>query len=126
MTFTPIILTHLFAALGAVIVGGIALTLKKGTPLHRWFGRIWVTLMLIAVLVSFGIQRSGHFSWIHLLSVGGIFMIGMGLYSIYRRNIHAHRRFMTGTYTGLVIAGIFTLLPWRRLGYLAWHAVGLI
>jgi hypothetical protein len=33
---------------------------------------------------------------------------------------------MTGAYAGLVIAGVFTLLPDRRLGYLVWHALDLI
>jgi uncharacterized membrane protein len=118
MFFTPIILVHLLAALGAVAIGGITFMLKKGSSLHRLSGRLWVALMLTAVLASFGIKTHGHFSWIHLLSVSILFVIGMALYAIYRRNINAHRRWMTGGYIGLVSAGIFALLPDRRLGYL--------
>jgi len=33
---------------------------------------------------------------------------------------------MTSTYVGLVIAGMFTLLPDRRLGHVLWTVVGLI
>lgn len=40
MPFTPIILLHLLAALGALAIGGITLMLKKGTPLHRLAGRL--------------------------------------------------------------------------------------
>lgn len=126
MAFTPIILIHLVAALGAIGIGGVMLALKKGTLMHRLFGRIWVTLMLTAALLSFGIKNSGNFSWIHLLSVWTLFGIGMALYSIYRRNIKAHRGWMTGVYMGLVVAGVFTLLPQRRVGYLVWHAVGFV
>jgi uncharacterized membrane protein len=41
-------------------------------------------------------------------------------------NIRLHQRQVIGTYTGLVIAGMFALAPWRRLGYLVWHAASLV
>jgi uncharacterized membrane protein len=126
MEFTPGILVHVFAALGAVVIGGAMLALKKGTPVHRLFGRTWVVLMLTTALVSFGIRTSGHFSWIHLLSVGTLLGLGASVYAVAHGRIHAHRRGMTATYIGLVVAGIFTLLPGRRLGYLVWHAAGLV
>jgi uncharacterized membrane protein len=126
MQFTPVILAHLFTALGAVVIGGLMFALRKGTRLHRMLGRSWIALMLVAVLVSFGIKTNGHYSWIHLLSVWFLVVIGMALFSIYRGNVRLHRTWVTGGYIGLVVAGIFTLLPHRRLGYVVWHAVGLI
>jgi uncharacterized membrane protein len=127
MQFTPVILAHLVAALGALSVGGATFWLKKGTALHRLSGRLWVGLMLAAALASFGIRSSGHFSWIHLLSVWILVVLGMALYSVMvRRDIRAHQRWMTGGYVGLVTAGVFALLPDRRLGYLLWHGAGLI
>lgn len=126
LEFTPIILVHLFAALGAVILGGVTLAMRKGTPLHRLFGRLWVGLMLTAALVSFGIQRNGHFSLIHLLSVLVLVAVSASVYAAAKGHIDAHRKGMTRTYIGLVIAGLFTLAPVRRLGYVVWHAVGLI
>jgi uncharacterized membrane protein len=126
MEFTPIILVHMLAAIGAIITGGLALSLKKGTPLHRVLGRSWVLLMLIAVLVSFGIKSDGHFSWIHLLSVGVLFALGASVSAAIRGRIGAHRRGMTYTYIGLLVAGAFTFLPYRRLGHLVWSAAGLI
>jgi uncharacterized membrane protein len=103
------------------------LTLKKGTSIHRLFGRTWVGLMLTTALVSFGIRSSGQFSWIHLLSVWIVFLLGMALYAvIVKRDIKRHRIWMAGGYTGLVVAGVFALLPDRRFGYLVWHTAGLI
>jgi uncharacterized membrane protein len=126
MEFTPIILTHMLAATGAIVIGGIALTLKKGTPAHHLLGRTWVALMLIAALVSFGIRSSGHFSWIHLLSAGTLAALGASVYAAAKGRIQLHRQGMIRTYIGLLVAGAFTFLPGRRLGHLLWHAVGLI
>jgi len=81
MEFTPLIVAHLVAAVGAVVFGGITLALRKGTIIHRVFGRIWVGLMLATALVSFGIRSSGHFSWIHLLSVGTVIGLAASIYA---------------------------------------------
>lgn len=126
MAYTPIILAHIAAALAAVLTGALMFAARKGTRLHRLSGRLWVVLMVIAALLSFGIRSSGHFSWIHLLSVVTLLVIGRALVAIYQRNIRTHQYAMTGAYAGLVIAGVFTLLPDRRLGYLVWHALDLI
>ena len=126
MEFTPVILIHVVAAGGAIVLGGIALLLRKGTPAHRLLGRAWVALMLIAALLSFGIRTSGHFSWIHLLSVATLLGLGASLYAAVRGRISQHRRGMIASYIGLVVAGAFTLLPGRRLGELVWHAAGLL
>jgi uncharacterized membrane protein len=126
MEFTPIILIHLTAALLAVAVGGMMLALKKGTRLHRTAGLSWVGLMLVTALLSFGIRRSGSFSWIHLLSLFTLFSITMAMVAIYRHDVPRHRHWMTRTYIGLAVAGVFTFLPQRRLGYLLWHGIGLV
>lgn len=126
MEFTPLIIAHIATAGGALVFGGITLALRKGTQVHRLFGRLWVALMATTALVSFGIQSSGHFSWIHLLSAGTLVSLVASIAAIIRGNVSAHRRGMTGAYIGLVIAGAFTLLPGRRLGELLWSAVGLV
>jgi uncharacterized membrane protein len=127
MQFTAVIVAHVAAALGAVVIGGITLFLRKGTAVHRLFGRLWVLLMLIAALVSFAIRSSGRLSWIHLLSVWILITLGMALYTIIvKRNINAHKRWMTNGYIGLVTAAVIALLPARLLGHLVWQTVGLI
>lgn len=124
--FTPLILIHVAAALGALLLGGLTLFLRKGTRLHKMFGRTWVILMMITAAVSFGIRSSGSFSPIHILSVITLISVTAALFAAAKGRISAHRRGMTAVYVSLVIAGVFTLLPGRRLGYLVWHAVGLV
>lgn len=126
MEYTPIILTHIAAAVGALVFGGITLSVRKGTPIHRLFGRIWVVLMITTALVSFGIRSNGHFSWIHLLSIVALVGVSAALYAAIRGKIGAHRRGMMATYISLVVTGAFTLLPGRRLGDLLWGAIGLV
>lgn len=126
MTFTPVILIHLATALAAVVVGAAMFMLKKGTPLHRVTGRVWVLLMALTALVSFAIQSKGHLSLIHLLSVTTLCTLALAVWAVRRRNIRRHTRFIIGTYAGLIIAGMFALAPARRLGYLVWHAASLV
>jgi uncharacterized membrane protein len=126
MEFTPVIVVHLVTAVAAIATGGAMLAMRKGTRMHRLVGRTWVGLMLTTALVSFGIRHGGHFSWIHLLSVLTLVGLASAVYAVMKGRIAVHRRAMVGVYSGLVIAGSFALLPGRRLGYLVWHAVGLV
>jgi len=126
MEFTPLILIHIATAAAALVFGGITLSLRKGTAAHRLFGRLWVALMITTALVSFGISRSGRFSAIHLLSAGMLVALAAAIYAVMRGNVSAHQRGMKSAYISLVVAGLFTLLPGRRLGDLLWNAVGLI
>ncbi|HYD61296.1 MAG TPA: DUF2306 domain-containing protein [Noviherbaspirillum sp.] len=126
MQFTPVIITHVASATGALVFGAVTLSLRKGTTLHRVLGRTWVMLMALTALVSFWIQSSGHFSWIHLLSVWTLLALAGSIYAAIRGNIQAHRKGMISAYAGLAIAAVFTLLPGRRLGALLWGAVGLV
>ncbi len=125
MLFTPVILIHTAAALLALLLGGATLAMQKGTRRHKILGRTWVVAMLVTATVSFWIKRSGDFSPIHILSVATLVGLGLSIYAIMHGKITAHRRGMLAVYVSLAIAGIFTLLPQRRLGYLVWHAAGL-
>jgi len=125
--FTPIIVLHTFAALGALGLGAAMFLARKGTLLHRVAGRSWVALMLVVALSSFWIKSSGSFSWIHILSVTVIVLLGIVVTFAATRRISAHRRLAIGLYGGaLVITGLFTLLPYRLLGRLVWSTVGLL
>ena len=126
-SFTPIILAHTIAALAAVALGAAMLLARKGTFTHRVAGRSWVALMLVTALSSFWIKSSGSYSWIHLLSVAVPLLLAAGVYFAITGNLVRHQRMMIGIYgIGLGIAGIFTLLPYRLLGKLAWGGLGLI
>lgn len=126
MIFSPVILIHLATAIASVLVGGAMFLMKKGTPQHRLSGRLWVVLMAATALASFAIQSRGHFSWIHVLSVVVLVMLVRAVLAVRRRNIRLHQRIVVGTYAGLLIAGVFALSPWRRLGSLVWHAASLV
>lgn len=110
---------HAFCAMAATLLGALVLFRRKGTPLHKAMGRIWVVLMLVVATSSMFISEIrliGPFSPIHLLSVltfGGVFM---GIYYIRKGNVRRHRATMQTLYLGaLILAGCFTLLPGRRM-----------
>lgn len=126
MDFSPIIIVHIAAAAGALVLGAVTLSLRKGTTSHRLSGRLWVVLMALTALVSFGIRSNGSFSWIHLLSLIALLGLAASIYAVIRGNIKAHRRGMISVYVSLAVAGAFTLLPTRRLGSLLWTTMGVV
>ncbi len=123
MSFTPLlaadntIIIHAFAALAALVLGVIQLAGPKGTAMHRIIGWSWVVLMAIIAISSFNIQvikQFGPFSLIHLLSVLVLVMLPLAIFYARKRNIIGHRKTMTRLFLGgLVVAGIFTLMPGR-------------
>ena len=54
MNFSPLIVIHMSAALGAIALGPVALWARQGAikrpQLHRAFGYAWVTLMVVTAL----------------------------------------------------------------------------
>ena len=116
---TPLIATHAFAALTALVLGGWQLFLSpKGSGAHRFVGRIWVVAMYYVAVSSFSIQeiRPGHFSPLHILSLVTIVTVPIGLVSAMRGAIASHRGNMAGNYIGLCFAfGFAVAIPQRHL-----------
>ena len=108
---------HAIMAMIAIILGGIQLSMKKGGPIHKLFGRIWVGLMMIVAISSFFIHEIklwGAYSPIHLLSLWTIFILGVGIYYVRVGNIKRHKQTMITLYFfALIVAGFFTLYPGR-------------
>ena len=108
---------HAIMAMIAIILGGIQLSMKKGGPIHKLFGRIWVGLMMIVAISSFFIHEIklwGVYSPIHLLSLWTIFILGVGIYYVRVGNIKRHKQIMIATYFfALILTGFFTLMPGR-------------
>lgn len=48
---------HALAAISAVILGGVQLSMKKGGLFHKQLGRVWVGLMLVVSFSSFFIHE---------------------------------------------------------------------
>ncbi|MEY4756495.1 MAG: hypothetical protein RJA34_1393 [Pseudomonadota bacterium] len=109
---------HLAVTLVALVMGAVVLYRRKGTSAHKTLGWFWVVLMLGAALSSFLIQSGGRLSFIHVLSVVVLVSMPMAVIAIRRGNVRSHKIAMISTFTGLVIAGAFTLLPYRMLGRL--------
>ena len=127
----PAVIVHLVVAVGALIVGPVALWLRKGSRWHRAVGYGWITLMAAAALSSafirdFKLPNFFGYTVIHSLTVATFLGIGLGIWHISRRNVQRHRRVMQMTYGAALLAGAFALLPERYLGGLLWHhALGL-
>ena len=127
MTLAPllaapaIIQFHALAAVTALALGAVQLALPKGGPRHRVMGWLWAVLLASVALTSIWISgermRFGPFSWIHLLSVLTLVMLPVGILHARRGRIGRHRWTMISLFAGaLVIAGAFTLLPYRIMG----------
>lgn len=111
------ILIHLLTVLPALIIGAVNLYSKKGTPSHKFFGRVWVVFMLVASITSFFIQSNGTYSWIHILSVVSIVNVVLGFWAIYIGNLRMHKGCIVGAYTGSLVAGIFAVMLPGRISY---------
>ncbi len=122
----PAVIVHLAVATGALVVGPVALWMRKGSRGHRALGYGWVTLMAAAALSSlfirdFRLPNLAGYTPIHLLTITTFLGLGFGIWQVARGNVARHRRVMQFTYASVVIAGAFALLPHRYLGGLLWH-----
>ena len=118
----PAIPVHAFAAMAALGLGIVQFAAPKGTLPHRTIGWIWVTLLAGVAVSSLWIHQIrllGPWSPIHLLSIMVLVLLPLAVISAHRHNVARHSRITIGIFAGgLVIAGLFTLLPGRIM-----HAV---
>lgn len=112
-----VIQVHAWAAILALMLGVLMLARPKGTQLHRWIGRCWLTVMLLVVLSSFFIHELhtwGPWSPIHILSLITLVLMVRAYRAIRRRNIAVHAELMKAAfYNALLLATFFTFLPGR-------------
>ncbi|WP_020173621.1 DUF2306 domain-containing protein [Methyloferula stellata] len=108
---------HLAAAVLALGLGSAVLVMRKGTLAHRWIGWAWIGVMLAVALSSFAITSiwPGHYSPIHILSIITLISLPAAVWLRRRGQIKAHAITMVSTFSGLLIAGVFTLAPGRLL-----------
>src|ERR1700686_2713794 len=118
----PAIPVHAFAAMTAFVLGVVQLAAPKGTLPHRTLGWIWVCLMMAVAISSFWIHEIrlvGPWSPIHLLSIFVLITVPLAVWKAHRHQVAERRIIMISVFPGgLVIAGLFTLLPGRIM-----HAV---
>ncbi len=118
LTHAPLpIQLHVACAVLALVIGTAMLFWRKGTPLHKALGRIWIGLMLGVSLSSFlisEIRLLGPYSPIHILSLFTLFGLWGGWQAIRAGDVKTHRTTMISVYGGgLIGAGLFTFLPGR-------------
>jgi uncharacterized membrane protein len=109
---------HILAATSAFAVGAAILFKPKGTGFHRTLGWAWVLAMAVTAISSLFITelKHGALSFIHLFSGWTIIALPMAIYAIRRGKVAIHRSVMTGLFFGgLVIAGLLTFVPGRRM-----------
>lgn len=108
--------THIVAALTALGLGFVILSLPKGRGWHKPIGWAWVIAMAVTAVSSLFMTglNGDSYSLIHLLTGWTLIALPMGVFAIRNRNVIAHRRAMTGMFLGgLVVAGALTFLPGR-------------
>ena len=99
--------------------GIVQFAAPKGALPRRTIGWIWVVLMATMAASSFEIHQLrlfGPWSPIHLLSIMVLVLLPIAVISARRHHVGRHRNIMIGIFSGgLVVAGLFTLLPGRMM-----------
>lgn len=121
---TTFSLLHTAAAMTALLIGPFIFLMPKGPVLgHRLLGPIYIAVMLITIVTSFGIYTfSGSFSPFHFFAILSLSQITWGLYMLGRWQrsrdlvyLRGHFRGMTRSYYGLILASIaegLRFFPW--------------
>ena len=109
---------HIVSAFGALALGAALLSRRlKGDRAHRIAGWAWVSLMLTVAISSLWIPSFMKLSWIHVFTLITLVSLPLGVYRARTHDVKGHRGTMIGVFTGgLVVAGLFALVPGRFLG----------
>jgi uncharacterized membrane protein len=108
---------HIATIATALVLTPVMLNRRRGDPLHRQLGWVWVTSMFLTALISFNIRdiNRGSFSLIHILSAWTLIQVVVIVWSARNHNAARHRSAVRGMVFGaLLIAGFFTF-PFNRL-----------
>ena len=111
------IIVHVATVLPAIPLGGFLLLAKKGTPLHKSLGKIWLVLMLVTATSAIFIQSTGGFSFIHIFVPITFHAAWRVIATARKGDIAGHKKQIVFTYlTALMIPGIFAFaLPGRLM-----------
>ena len=122
MKYIDLMYLHLVTVVPCFFIGTMLLLIKKGTNIHKSFGRVYMILMLFTALVTLfmpaevGPKFLNHFGYIHSFSFLTIYTVPTAYWAIKKGNIKSHKRKMVLLYFGaILIAGGFTFTPGRYL-----------
>lgn len=127
-TYLPLAYAHLATILPAFAIGTYLMIRRKGTPLHRLLGKIYMVLMLITAVITLfmpavvGPKLLNHFGFIHLFSFLVLYSVPQAYFAAGRHDIKTHKGAMIGLYIGgMLIAGTFAFMPGRLLNTWLFH-----
>ncbi len=115
---SPAIQIHILVAFGALILGIVMFSRKKGTRAHKMTGRFFALLMLITALSAIFIRQlnDGSFSWIHIFVPVTFIALFETFFHIRKGNLKGHKRAVKGMFFGaLLIPGFFSFMPGRTM-----------
>lgn len=122
MNYIELMYLHLATVVPAFAIGTLLLIIKKGTSIHKIYGRIYMILMIITALITLfmeaevGPKLFNHFGWIHSFSFLTLYTVPTAYMAIKKGNVKSHKRKMILLYFGaIIIAGGFTFVPGRYL-----------
>lgn len=110
---------HLVTVVPALALTPVMLLRRRGDPLHRLLGKIWVVAMVTTALLSLNVREINHgqFSPIHLFAIPTLIQAPLIWWAARTHRVALHRRFVLGLVTGaLILAGAFTFPFGRMLG----------
>lgn len=109
---------HMLVAVGALILGIIMFSRKKGTWAHKMTGRVFAMLMFLTAFSAIFIReiKEGSFSWIHIFVPITFFALFETVFYIRKGNLKGHKRAVKGLFFGaLLIPGVFSFMPGRTM-----------
>ncbi len=113
---------HLGTVVPAFLIGAYLLISRKGTPMHRLFGKMYMALMLLTATITLfmpaevGPRLFDHFGFLHLFSVLVFYSVPTAYFAVQNNQFKKHRNHMIGLYVGgILIAGAFAFMPGRLL-----------
>ena len=122
MTYMQLTYLHLGSLVPAFVIGSYLLLNRKGTPVHKFLGKIYMGLMLFTAFITLfmealvGPKFLNHFGFLHLLILFVLYTVLTAYRAIRVGNSKLHKRKMVGLYVGaLLVAGVFTLSPGRLI-----------
>jgi uncharacterized membrane protein len=122
MSYAVLTYLHLATVVPAFFVGTYLLANRKGTPVHRTLGKLFMGLMLGTAFISLfmsaggGSRILGHFGFNHLFVIPVAFFIPRAYFAARRGDIRTHKGSVIGVYVGaLLIAGAVAIFTPGRL-----------
>ncbi len=122
MAYENLMFVHLGTVIPCALLGAFLLASPKGGKLHRGFGKIYMSLMMVTALITLFMSNTvgpsflGHFGYIHFFSFLTLGSVPAAYVAIRKGNVRRHQRIMWSLYIGAIgIAGGFTFVPGRYL-----------